>query len=90
MSTVPEVVAARDEGVEVCVLSLVTNKVVIPERYRSIKEEVEAEVREHRFTYCAKISNGIPNIPTLSSLGVPWKFLLRLKFLIKRCSSWED
>jgi len=44
MSTVPEVVAARDEGMQVCVLSLVTNKVVIPERYRSIKEEVEAEL----------------------------------------------
>lgn len=28
MSTVPEVLAAREEGLEVCVLSLVTNKVV--------------------------------------------------------------
>ena len=46
MSTVPEVVAAREEGMQVLVLSLVTNLVVIPETYRSIKEEVAAEVRE--------------------------------------------
>ncbi|OCH91156.1 inosine guanosine and [Obba rivulosa] len=44
MSTVPEVVAAREEGLEVLVLALVTNAVVIPERYRSIKEEVKAEL----------------------------------------------
>lgn len=44
MSTVPEVVAARHEGINVMVLSLVTNAVVIPEKYRSIKEEVAAEV----------------------------------------------
>lgn len=44
MSTVPEVVAAREEGMEVMVLSLVTNAVVIPETYRSIKAEVQAEV----------------------------------------------
>jgi purine-nucleoside phosphorylase len=44
MSTVPEVVAARDEGMEVMVLSLVTNLVVIPQSYWSIREEFEAEV----------------------------------------------
>jgi purine-nucleoside phosphorylase len=44
MSTVPEVLAAREEGLNVMVLSLVTNFVVIPESYRSIKEEVAAEV----------------------------------------------
>lgn len=44
MSTIPEVVAAREEGLEVTVLSLVTNKVVIPDKMRSIKEEVKAEV----------------------------------------------
>lgn len=44
MSTIPEVLAAREMGVEVAVLSLVTNAVVIPERYRSVREEVEAEV----------------------------------------------
>ncbi|THH30831.1 hypothetical protein EUX98_g3358 [Antrodiella citrinella] len=43
MSTVPEVVAAREEGLEVMVLSLVTNAVVIPE-YRSIKEEIRREL----------------------------------------------
>ena len=44
MSTVPEVLAAKEEGLNVAVLSLVTNFVVIPEAYRSIKEEVQAEV----------------------------------------------
>lgn len=44
MSTIPEVLAAREMGIEVCVLSLVTNAVVIPEGYRSVREEVEAEV----------------------------------------------
>ena len=44
MSTVPEVVVACEEGMGVLVLSLVTNMVVIPERYRSVREEVEAEV----------------------------------------------
>jgi len=44
MSTIPEVVAAREEGLEVMVLSLVTNIVVIPNKYRSIRDEVEAEL----------------------------------------------
>ncbi|TFY69602.1 hypothetical protein EVG20_g3092 [Dentipellis fragilis] len=44
MSTIPEVVTARDEGLNVLVLSLVTNKVVIPDSYRSVREEVEAEI----------------------------------------------
>lgn len=44
MSTVPEVVIAREEGLEAMVLTLVTNAVVIPRKYHSIKEEVEAEV----------------------------------------------
>jgi len=44
MSTIPEVVVAREEGMQVMVLSLVTNKVVIPDEYRSIKAEVEAEL----------------------------------------------
>ena len=44
MSTVPEVLAACEEGVEVAVLSLVTNAVVIPDTYRSIRDEVQAEV----------------------------------------------
>lgn len=47
MSTIPEVVAGEEEGLEVLVLSLVTNMVVIPNKYRSIKEEVEAEVRRY-------------------------------------------
>lgn len=44
MSTIPEVVVAREEGMEVIVLSLVTNKVVIPDKYRSVKDEVKSEV----------------------------------------------
>ena len=48
MSTVPEVVAARDEGVRVLVLSLVTNMVVgvVPGMgAKSVREELDAEVR---------------------------------------------
>jgi purine-nucleoside phosphorylase len=44
MSTVPEVLAAREEGLQVIALSLVTNFVVIPDTYRSMKAEVQAEV----------------------------------------------
>ncbi|KAF8880771.1 inosine guanosine and xanthosine phosphorylase family protein [Infundibulicybe gibba] len=44
MSTVPEVVTARQEGLQVLVLSLVTNFVVIPPGYDSIRDEVEAEM----------------------------------------------
>lgn len=44
MSTVPEVLAAREEGLCVMALSLVTNFVVIPDTYRSIADEVKAEV----------------------------------------------
>jgi len=43
MSTVPEVVVAREEGMQVLVLSLVTNFVATPS-YRSIRDEVEAEL----------------------------------------------
>ncbi|KAG8907963.1 hypothetical protein FRB99_001471 [Tulasnella sp. 403] len=43
MSTVPEVIAARQAGMDVLVLSLVTNPVIIPDKYRSAREEVEAE-----------------------------------------------
>ena len=44
MSTVPEILAAKEEGLEVIALSLVTNFVIIPDTYRSIKAEVQAEV----------------------------------------------
>jgi len=44
MSTVPEVVAACQAGMQVVVLSLVTNAVVIPENYISPREEFEAEL----------------------------------------------
>jgi len=44
MSTIPEVVAAKHAGMEVLVLSLVTNMVVIPDKYRSAREEIDAEI----------------------------------------------
>ena len=44
MSTIPEVIVAREEDMNVMVMSLVTNFVVIPESYRSIRDEVDAEV----------------------------------------------
>jgi len=44
MSTVPEVVAACQAGMQVLVLSLVTNAVVIPDKYVSPREEFEAEL----------------------------------------------
>ena len=53
MSTIPEVIVAREEDMEVCVLSLVTNFVVIPAGYRSIREEVEAEVRSSLSPVCS-------------------------------------
>jgi purine nucleoside phosphorylase len=52
MSTVPEVVAARDEGIRVLVLSLVTNMVVgvvQATRGRSVRDELDAEVRNVLF-----------------------------------------
>ncbi|THH09013.1 hypothetical protein EW145_g2324 [Phellinidium pouzarii] len=49
MSTVPEVVVAREEGMSVIVLSLVTNMVVIPSKYRSIREDVESELSGNAF-----------------------------------------
>ncbi|KAI0049532.1 inosine guanosine and xanthosine phosphorylase family protein [Auriscalpium vulgare] len=58
MSTIPEVVAARDEGLNVLVLSLVTNLVVIPDSYRSVREEVEAEI--------AGLSIARPSTPTVT------------------------
>ena len=57
MSTVPEVLAAREQGLNVMVLSLATNFVVIPETYRSIREEVRAEVRSSPFVQLALILN---------------------------------
>jgi purine-nucleoside phosphorylase len=42
-STVPEVLIAREEGMEVLVLSLVTNSVVMAQR-GSIRAEVEAQL----------------------------------------------
>lgn len=56
MSTVPEVLVAREEGLEVIALSLVTNFVVIPDTYRSIKAEVKAEVLVILLTCYSEIS----------------------------------
>ena len=55
MSTVPEVLAAKEEGLEVIALSLVTNFVIIPDTYRSIKAEVKAEVSPIPSLFCSGI-----------------------------------
>lgn len=55
MSTVPEVVAARDEGMRVLVLSLVTNMVVgvvSGTEVKSVREELDAEVRRVSLLVC--------------------------------------
>ncbi|KAF8662343.1 hypothetical protein AX16_001187, partial [Volvariella volvacea WC 439] len=59
MSTVPEVLAAREIGIDVCVLSLVTNFVVIPDAYPSIREQVEAELagKEYKLPEMAAVSH---------------------------------
>ena len=54
MSTVPEVLAAREEGLEVIALTLVTNFVVIPDTYRSIKDEIKAEVSPVSLFTCSE------------------------------------
>lgn len=58
MSTVPEVLVARQAGVDVLVLSLVTNPVIIPDGYRSARDDVEAEVRLNVFAF-ARIHNAV-------------------------------
>jgi purine-nucleoside phosphorylase len=69
MSTVPEVVAARDEGLRVLVLSLVTNMVVgiVPGMGgKSVREEFEAEVR----TWCLVVLGDMSfYFSRISSLG---------------------
>jgi purine-nucleoside phosphorylase len=44
-STVPEVIVAREEGMEVLVMSLLTNMVLMPEMMdRGVRAEVQAEL----------------------------------------------
>lgn len=69
MSTVPEVLAAREEGLNVMVMSLVTNFVVIPDTYRSIRDEVEAEVRFN--LQLSSESNHNDNLMCLQLSGKP-------------------
>lgn len=73
MSTVPEVLAAREEGLDVMVLSLVTNDVVIPQMYRSIRDEVKAEVVIF-FWIVYSISVNLPEslLETQSKFGI-WR-----------------
>ena len=59
MSTIPEVLAAREMGIEVAVLSLVTNAVVIGDSYRSVREELEAEVCMNLVAAPVKYSHAI-------------------------------
>lgn len=85
MSTIPEVLAAKEEGLEVIALSLVTNFVVIPDTYRSIKDEVKAEVlsipypptRKNLFTvFCVSFSlKGGPSRTRLNRLSLTRKSL---------------
>ena len=77
MSTITEVIAAREEGLEIMVLSLVMNMVVILEKYRSIRDEVEAEGREIRSTFNITAEKYLG----YSSLAEPW-LCLRLKLLL--------
>ena len=75
MSTVPEVVVARQEGLNVMVLTLVTNAVVIPD-FRSIKAEVKAEV-------C--LSHPFFQLLTIQSLQVKrWRSLLSRSCRMKK------
>jgi phosphorylase superfamily protein len=65
MSTVPEVVAARDEGIRVLVLSLVTNMVAgvghdTALRGRSVREELDAEVRQFMIFPPPPLLGGLP------------------------------
>ena len=81
MSTVPEVLAAKEEGLEVIALSLVTNFVVIPDTYRSIKDEVKAEVFHIPLPPYPEISVYRPFFRLLSSKGRSSKtHLNRLSF----------
>lgn len=79
MSTVPEVLAAREEGLEVMVLSLVTNFVVIPDTYRSIREEVAAEVSPaiHSMDSCSSVY--------FSSWGRSWSCHQLRRCRTKKC-----
>ena len=90
MSTVPEVVAARDEGVRVLVLSLVTNMVVgvVPgTRGGSVREELDAEVRNDGHTLLWRIfCNGVSFF--LFSSSCFWVSLLGWRWsgrLCRRC-----
>lgn len=59
MSTVPEVLAAREEGVEVVVLSLVTNKVVVGAKEDGwVRGEVVDEVRFVDFSWVFFLGRG--------------------------------
>ena len=75
MSTVPEVLAGREEGLNVAVLSLVTNFVVIPEKPASIREQVKAEVcglpifLTHEADNGLALGNGICTTPSAGRIS---------------------
>jgi len=80
MSTIPEVVAAADEAIEVTVLSLVTNLVVIPDGYESVRAEFEAEVRAvHASSWRSLLKDGY------SSLVGPLSGRRRPRYPMRRC-----
>ena len=98
MSTVPEVVAARDEGIRVLVLSLVTNMVVGVEqatRGRSVREELDAEVRNRnicsRRIYLPKrIFSPLALISQISLLVSRWNDRLPRRCRMRRFCRSED
>ena len=86
MSTVPEVLAAREEGLNVMVMSLVTNFVSIPVKDRSIKEEVAAEVSDSKTPWLwMKGSCLMPR-----SLEGALRYLKNPSCRTRRCSKWES
>jgi purine-nucleoside phosphorylase len=86
MSTIPEVVACREEGMDVLVLSLVTNEVVMSDDLRSVKEEVEAEVRAIPVLLFFFLF--FLNVRGFSSLGKRYNRSLPRSFRTTRCFPW--
>jgi len=83
MSTVPEVVAARDEGLRVLVLSLVTNVVVGIEsgsgRRVSVREEIDDEVRPSCWLCCV----GEKTMVSVFFFGFCFPVLVFLEYLAR-------
>jgi hypothetical protein len=91
MSTVPEVVAARDEGLRVLVLSLVTNMVVgvVPGTGgKSVREELDAEVRRPVIDGCH--THFLTSLSRISSRVWRWNDRRHRQCRMRRCWRWES